>query len=153
MTATSRKTARVALGTLLTNALVGTGKLAQAVYDHPPADIVESPVVFVRSSGTQTSRKGIGQTKGFLSFVMEIMVYVAAANDDSGWTPAAAANTLDDIEADIRNVILTNPTNAAWAHLKPGEMPSQIVRLSASDTGGLPYDVEVIQVECNVYDT
>lgn len=153
MTATSRKTSRQALGALLTTALVGVGKLAQAVYAYPPADIVESPVVFIRSAGTQTKRRGTGQTKGFNNFRAEIMVYVAAANDDAGWTPSVAADALDDIEAVIRDVILTNPTNAAWANMASDDSHSQIVRLSAADTGGLPYDVEVIPVEFEIYDT
>ena len=153
MTATSRKTARGALGTLLKTALEGTGKLAQVVYAYPPADITESPVVFVRSAGTASKRKGIGQTKGYNRFYFEIMVYVAAANNDSGWTPGVAADALDDIEAVVRDTVLANPTNAAWTNMVLAEQPTEIVRLDAVSTGGLPYDVEVIGVEMEVYDS
>jgi hypothetical protein len=153
MTATSRKAARSALATLLNTALVGSGKPLQVAYGYPPADFVESPLLFIRSAGTITQRRGIGQTKGFNRFILEVVIYVAAANNDPGWTPAAAADALDDIEAGVREVILTNPTNAAWANLILADQVSEIYHLTADQAGGTPFDAEILRVEVEVYDT
>ena len=150
---TSRKTARKALAVLLTSALVGTGKPAQACYAYPPADFVESPMIFIRSAGTATQRKGIGQTKGFNRFFLEIMVYVLAANYETGWTQEAVADALDDIEAGVRDVLLTNPTNAAWTNLGIPDQVSEVYHLSADQSGGVVFDAEIIRVEVEVYDT
>ena len=53
MTITNRETVRDALGTLLSAALVGTGKPAQAFYGYMVGDFAgQSPVVVLTSSGT-----------------------------------------------------------------------------------------------------
>jgi hypothetical protein len=154
MSAASRKTSRKALGALLKSGLEGAGKLAQSVYDHPPAELTSSPVIFVRSARTKTKRRGIGQTKGFNTFRLEILACVVSANTDASWDGAAAADALDDLEAGIREIIQINPTNAAWANLKsPEDEETQITYLPGNVTGGLPYDVEIIPVEVEVYDT
>ncbi len=152
MTATSRKVSRKALGALLKTALEGVGKLAQAVYDHAPADFTQSPVVFVSSKGTNSKRQGMGQTQGYNKFRLEVYTYVAAANNDPGWTPDVAADALDDIEAVIREVILTNPNNAAWKNIRLFDEFTEVIHLSAEQASGIPYDVEVITVEVEVYD-
>lgn len=154
MSATSRKVARKALATVLGTTLVGVGLPTQSVLAYPPRSITTSPVVFVRSSGTQVKRQGIGQRKGFNRFRFEIMVYVIAASTlDGGPDPETVADALDDIEAGVRDTIILNPTNAAWTQLETLEQMTNIYRLPAIDTGGKPYDVEIIPVELEVYDT
>lgn len=149
---TSRKTARKALATLLTTALVGTGKPVQAVYAYPPADFVESPLIFIRSAGTVTQRNGIGQTKGYNRFRVEVVSYILAANNESGWTPDVVADAMDDIESGIREVLLTNPTNAAWNNMNMPDQSSEILHLTSDQAGGSVFDVEIFKAEIEVYD-
>lgn len=152
MSATSRKTARAALATLLNAALIGVSKPTQEVLAYPPTKITTSPLVFVRSAGTFPKRQGIGGTKGYNRFRFEIMVYVLAA-ETAGPTPAQSADALDDIEAAIRDVLLANHTNTGvWASLDMPQDFTNIFRLPGNDTGGKPYDVEIIPVEVEVYD-
>ena len=152
MIATSRKVSRKALAALLTAALVGDDKLAQAVYAYPPASFTESPLLFIRSAGTATKRRGIGQTKAYNRFTLEIVTYIAAANSDPGWTPEASADVFDDIEAAVREVLIVNPTNPAWADLEIPDQMTEVYHLSAEQAGGIPFDVEILKVEVKVND-
>jgi hypothetical protein len=154
MTLTSRKTSRAALATLL-SALTGVGQPAQYCYAYPPRKWEGSPIIYISSTSSQRLRRGIGQTKAFNTFGFDIVVGIAAANlTDAAYTPDVTEGLLDDMEAAISNIVITNPTNAAWAHLTLDEgQPTQIVRLTSDQTGTLPYDIEIISVEVEVYDT
>jgi hypothetical protein len=155
MSATSRKVSRIALAGLLSTALIGVGKPTQEVLAYPPRKITKSPLVFLRSAGRARRRRGIGQTKLLNRFRLEIMIYVAAASAETeGPDPDESADALDDIEATVSDVLADNPSNAAWMLLNMlEEEMSNIYRLSAQDTGGKPYDVEIIPVEVEVYDS
>jgi hypothetical protein len=154
MTASSRKTSRKALAGLLDTALSSYLSTGDHVTAYPPADFAASPKVFVRSAGTYSNRRGLGQTKGINKFKLEVMIYVAAANDDAGYTPETAADLLDDLEAACRATILANPSNAAWMAMRQIEGDkTEIIHLPGEATGGNPYDVEIIPVEVEVYDT
>ncbi len=152
MTATSRKSARAKLAELLETALVGAGKPTQQVAACP-VPITVSPLVFVRSAGSGADRQGIGGTSNFGKWQFEILIYVAAATNDSGISPEQAADALDDIEAAVRDVLIKNPqVQGYWQNLEPYTERSQVVRLPKPDSGGRAYDVEIIPVEVQFYD-
>jgi len=152
--ATSRKTARKALASLLDTALSSYLVSGDHVTAYPPADFTLSPKIFVRSAGTYSDRRGVGQQFGFNKFALEIWIYVSAANKDPGNTPEAVADLLDDIEAVVRKTILDNPKNAAWNAIRqPEGEKTEIVQLEGKATGGSPYDVEIMPVEVEIYDT
>jgi hypothetical protein len=152
LTHTSRKVARKALGLLLKTALEGASGLAQKVYDHAPADFTTSPVVCVRSGPALRKRWGIGQTKSNTKFKLEVLIYVLAGGKAAGWKPENAQDAFDDIEAAVSQIVITNPTNAAWASLTLAEQETEVLHLPAPDTGGFPYDVEIITAEVQAYD-
>jgi hypothetical protein len=158
MADTSRKVARKALGALLKAALEGTGKLAEAVYDHLPDSFGGvSPVVCVASSGTAPAGRGIGGSGVALNlFYYEIMVFTATP-EGALWTDEMAQDTQDDIEAVIRGVVRNNTTNLAWSQLKfsgqgRSTQPGDRSRMLPVKVGGLSYDLESIFVEAQVYD-
>jgi hypothetical protein len=158
MASVSRKAARKALGLLLQYALEGEGKLAQKVYDHLPDDFGgASPVVCISSSGTAPGGRGIGGTGIAQSkFFFEVMVFTAAP-EGALWTDENAQDAQDDIEAVIRDVIRTNTVNDAWSILRfSGQDRSTQVgersRMLPVKVGGMPYDLESIFVEAQVYD-
>lgn len=110
-----RQAAREKLGSLLVTALVGTGKLAQAVYDYRIGDFGgQSPVVTVSSRGSTHPPMTARGRRG--SFRLQVDVFVAYAAG-TGWTEADSEDVLDAIEAVIASVITDNPTSTAWASL------------------------------------
>jgi hypothetical protein len=153
LTFASRKTARAALGLILKNNLEGVGGLAQAVYDHAPADFATSPVVFVRSAPSLRKRVGIGQTKSINHCSLEILIYVLAGGDVTDWKPEDSQDAFDDLEAAVSQLVVQNPTNAAWKSLTLRDQPTEVFHLPAPDTGGFPYDVEIITVDVETHDT
>lgn len=113
MITSSRKTLRKAYAALLNTALVGTGKLAQAVYDYQVGDFKgASPVVCVTSAGALRQRLTFqGSTPAFW---LNIHVFVLYATEDASWTEAMAEDAIDDIEAVIAAVNDANQINASW---------------------------------------
>jgi predicted alternative tryptophan synthase beta-subunit len=106
-----RQAAREQLGSLLSTALVGTGKLAQAVYDYRIGDFAGlSPVVTVSSRGSIHPPMTVRGLRG--SYRLQVDTFVAYAA--TGWTEADSEDALDAIEAVIAGVIAANPTSTAW---------------------------------------
>ena len=151
--ATSRKTIRKAIGAALKTALEGTGKPAQAVYDHLPILFKASPVLCVASSGTKTTRKGIGGTTGFNLFRFQLMMFQVVPNTANGWNAADAQDAQDDLEMAVRDWVVDNPTNANWKHLRFVNGDGAFTEIIPVKVGGEEYDLETIEIEVEVYDT
>lgn len=143
--ASNRKTAREALATLLTTALVGSGKPVQALYDYRPADFGgQSPVVTVSSAGTRRRRMtAMGSRATPLLRVDMFVVY----SDQATWTEADTEDALDDLEATVAGVLDDNQRTAAWQALDYADASQ---RMSAV-IGGVEYAWESIQVAVEVY--
>jgi len=144
----SRETARDALATLLSTALVGVGKPAQAFYGYPVADFqAQSPVVVLSSAGSERDQEAIStRRKSFLSF--NIITFVLYQDTASSWTEDDAEDALDTIEATIDQVISANLTNGTtWADIGYNG------RTTAGNTsiGGDPYRYEIIPIRITVF--
>jgi hypothetical protein len=138
-----RQAAREKLGSLLSTALVGTGLLAQAVYDYRIGDFGgQSPVVTVSSRGSNHPAMTVRGLRG--SFRLQVDTFVAYAAG-TGWTEADSEDALDAIEAVIAGVIAANPTSTTWGSIAYAEATERF----DWEIGGIAYAHEqaVFQVE------
>ena len=138
MTVPNRETVRDALVTLLSAALVGTGKPCKSVLGYPADRISSSPLVCV-SSTTATSEKIAKVSWGWqFQFNIEILV---RWKDSSSWTQANAEDKLDAIWVIVGGVIEANQSNANWQVLEVVEDTCDLVAIS-----GDSYRREVIRI-------
>lgn len=141
----SRKTVRKLIAGLLSSALVGTGLPVQACYDYQIGDFGgQSPVVVVSSRGGGYSDLTFQGTNPVFEY--NVHVFVLYATEDGTWTESNAEDTLDDIEALIRQVLENNkkPT-MGWESIT-------LAGMSQTDSitiGGIEYRTElfVLRVE------
>lgn len=101
----NRETIRDALTTILTTALVGAGKPAQAVYGYQPADFRgQSPVVTISSGPIMRPPMTIAGNA--VECILDIHVFVLY--DDGGtWNEDDAEDRLDLIECTIADTLQT----------------------------------------------
>jgi hypothetical protein len=144
----TRETARDALATLLSAALVGSGKPAQAFYGYPVADFQnQSPVVVLRSAGSERTMETMStRRKSMLSF--DIISFTLYADPASGWTEANAEDKLDAIEQVVDETIAANLVNGTtWADIGyDGKSSAGNVTI-----GGEQYRYELIPIIITVY--
>lgn len=142
MTIKSRKEVREQLGSLLSSALVGSGKPAQAVYDYLKSSFDgQSPVVIVSSSGfdgqVQTT------TNWFATYDYEILVFVAREDTQ------LADDYLDETTQDVYETLRDNQQLAGYWNKLEWLDSTTIVPASV---GGDPYWMEPIPVRVWVYE-
>lgn len=136
---TDRKDYREDLGTLLSPLLVGTGKPAQAFYDHTESDFDgRSPVVCLASSGTNPDPMTVIGHR----YMHNINILVFVARDDPN-----ADDTLDTCYTTIADAVEGNRKTDNWKDLNFNG-PSNIVPVV---WGGDPYWVEEIPVSVEGY--
>lgn len=127
MSSTSRETARDALVTLLTTALVGPGLPAKTVTGAKVTSLKGlTPLVSILSAGTLRERLTFQGDKP--TFYLEVQVWVRQAC--TGWTNAQAEDALDTIESLIAAVIEGNRATAEWEALEyraPSEVREVVV--------------------------
>jgi hypothetical protein len=114
----TRETARDALASLLSAALVGTGLPAQAFYGYPVADFQsQSPVVVLRSAGSERTMETMStRRKSFLHY--DIISFTLYADAASSWTEANAEDKLDAIEQVVDETLAANLVNGTtWADI------------------------------------
>ncbi len=112
---TSRETARDALVTLLTAALVGTGLPVKTVTGSKVTSLSGlTPLVSVLSAGT--FREKMTYKGDMPTFGLEVQVWVL--QETTGWTNAQAEDALDSIEALIAGVIQDNRGGDVWEALE-----------------------------------
>lgn len=112
---TNRETARDALATLLTAALVGAGLPVKTVTNSNVKELEGlTPLVGVLSGGTMRERLTFQGDEA--TFYLEVQVFVLQAG--TGWTNAQAEDALDRIESLIAGVYEDNRGTANWAVLE-----------------------------------
>jgi|FLYN01.1.fsa_nt_gi hypothetical protein len=139
---------RTTFASLLQQALVGTGKPAQAVYDHQVGDFGgQSPVVFVASAPIR--RPPLTARGGRATVRLDVWVLVLYADPASGWTEADAEDRLDAIERAIAEVVRANQVNAIarWQAIDYAEATAP----DFIEIGGPTYRRERIPLQFEVY--
>jgi hypothetical protein len=144
----TRETARDALATLLSAALVGSGLPAQAFYGYPVADFQQqSPVVILRSAGSERTMETMSTRRRSLLHY-DIISFTLYADTASNWTEANAEDRLDAIEQVIDETLSANLVNGTtWADIGyEGKSSTGNVTL-----GGEQYRYELIPLLITVY--
>ena len=137
--ATSRKTARENLATLLEAQLVGTGKPVKTVSDSKVESLEgETPLVVVLSDGSNRERMTFQGDRATFYFLIQTWVLQSA----SGWTQAQAEDALDNIEALVAGTLEANQGGSYWEILAY-EGRSTILEAIVA---GVPYYVETAPV-------
>ena len=139
MTVPNRETVRDAFVTILSTALVGTGKPCKSVLGYPAARISSSPLVCVSSLSASEEKLSKASFGWQFVFQMEILV---KWKDGTSWTQANAEDKLDEIWVIIAGVIEANQGNANWSVLEITEDTCDMVAIS-----GNSYRREVMQVQ------
>jgi hypothetical protein len=149
MAATNRETARDSLTTLLTSALVGTGKPAQAVYGYKVGDFQgQSPVVLVTSAGSERAEATYSQWRN--TFSLSIMVFVLYADPATGWGEDDAEDRLDLLEKTIADTLRANYSYAGGWDRIIVDGASQVLEV---DLAGDQYLLEIIPVKAGLDDS
>lgn len=148
MTITNRETGRDALVSLLSSALVGTGKPAQAVYGYLKGDFGgESPVVVVTSGGTLPDQRAI-TSRQKNEFYLTIYTFTAYAIAGTTWGEDDVEDRVDLLEKTIRETIASNRSTTSWAFIEyEGRSTVDTVLIS-----GVEYKREAIPVRMIIYD-
>lgn len=144
----SRATIRAAIAALLESALVGTGKPAEAVYDHLKPDFGgASPVVAVASAGS--NRAAFAGRGPRVEHELDIYVFVlrAEAGVEESYSAEEADAALDAIEAKVAEVVAANEETADW-HLAQYAGESTII---TAEIGGEQYWMERIPLRFTLY--
>jgi hypothetical protein len=115
----NRETLRDALATLLSAALVGTGKPCVAVYGYSPGDFGgQSPIVTVTSWNTERSLLHLGDAIFDMTAGLLVEVWALWQDAAGSYTEATAEDALDLIEKMIADVVRDNYRTATWSMLK-----------------------------------
>ena len=143
--ASNRETVRDALATLISTAMVGTGKPVQAVYNYRPSEFGgQSPVVTVSSQGSERPRLSFagGQATHFL----QVDVFVLY-NDQASWTEDLAEDRLDLIESMLADIVDPRQRYSSWEAIGYEERSRRI----AVVIGGVEYAWESITIGIRVF--
>lgn len=143
----ARSTVRKAFAELLDDALVGSGKPAQVVYDYQVGDFAgASPVVVVSSGPIQRLIENFGNCDHAV-ILLNVYVFVLYADNASGWDEADAEDAIDAIEQIIAETVINNQHRAEWNSAAYVEAPTD---LAGVVIGGQEYRRELIQVRFEV---
>ena len=132
---TSRETARDALVTLLTTALVGVGLPVKTVTGSKVESLSGlTPLVSVLSAGSLRERLTFQGDSATFSFDVQTWVLQSVA----GWTNAQAEDALDRIESIIAGVYEAARGTANWEVVEYAG-PTTVLEISVA---GIPYYME-----------
>lgn len=141
----SRETVRKAFASVLQATLV-SGGLAQAVYGYQVGDFGgQSPVVVVASGPILRERRSLGPCYHTTATLM-VYVFVAYADQASGWTEADAEDRIDAIEVSVADALLANTSTINWSDGRYVQ-PTQ---LDGVEIGGKEYRRELITIEMEI---
>lgn len=141
MAIVNRKTSRAQLAVLLAAALVGSGKPVQTVYAYQVGDFdAKGPVVAITSGGASRAQRAIA-TRQDSAFRLNVHVFVPYSA--TGWTEANSEDALDDIEAIIAGVLVTNRVLPGYWDFIEYDGNSEV---DAIFEGGILYRHETIAV-------
>jgi hypothetical protein len=140
MSVPTRKDCRKQLTTLLTAGV----PTAQEVIAYQKAELSgASPVVMCVSAGSdRPPPRSFGS-----SFFLGIMVFVLHSDPDSGWTEENAEDALDDIEAEVTQVVTDNARLKGYWEALQFDGTSAVSRISIS---GRFYLYEALSVHVEV---
>lgn len=117
MSITNRETKRDALATLLSAALVGAGKPAQAFYGYKVGDFAgQSPVVVLSSAGTEPEQRAVSSRQKNL-FYFIIYTFTLYAEEGTDWGEDDAEDRVDLLEKTTRETLADNRSNDDWAFI------------------------------------
>ena len=143
--ASNRETARDALATLISTAMVGTGKPVQAVYNYRPADFGgQSPVVTVSSSGSQRPRMTFAG--GQAHFYLQVDMFVLY-NDQASWTEDLSEDRLDLIESTLAGILDANQRYSPWEAIGFTDRSQRVDVV----VGGVEYARETVTIVAEVF--
>jgi len=114
---TSRETVRDAVATLLSTAMVGTGLLAQAVYNYQVDDFAEQSPVIVVSSGPAHRGRLDSQELGDTAFAIDIHVFVLYSLAGGTWTELQSEDSLDALEKKVIDTLVDGFDAQPWLFL------------------------------------
>lgn len=148
MTIANRETTRDALAALLSAALVGTGKPAQAFYGYMVGDFgSKSPVVALTSSGTEQEQRAV-TSRQKNSFYFTIFTFTVYAQDGTTYGEDDVEDLVDLLEKTIRETLANNRSTANWALIEyDGRSVVESVMVAGEE-----YRREAIPVRVDVYD-
>lgn len=147
MTITNRETVRDALGTLLSSALVGTGKPAQAFYGYMVGDFAgQSPVVVLTSAGSEPEQRQVTSRQKnsfyFTIFTFTLYAQISTYGEDD------VEDVVDLLEKTIRKTLADNRSTANWAFIEyDGRTTVDTVMIAGEE-----FRREAIPVRVEVYD-
>lgn len=163
MTLPDRSQVRVEFAALLKAALVGEGKLVQALYPYSIGDLAgQSPVVVVGSGGAE--RKRLTPRTGRAAYVLEVWIFVLYAELDKPnpdgvgplklgldgqpvWDEADSELALDQIEAQVGELLSSSPRGASWKSVDyAGPSTVDIIPI-----GGIAYRRELVPLRFEVF--
>lgn len=141
--AISRKDVRSKLAELLAVSCTS----AQEVLAYQPSDIGVTPAVYVRSNSAD--RPPLTVRGKFTRFGFDILILVLQADRQHPqvWTEDKAEDLLDDIEAQVCDMMSTNRVVAGYWDGLNYSQPSIIEHF---DDQGIPYLLEVVKVIAEV---
>lgn len=138
--ASGRETARDALVTLLTTALVGAGLPVKTVSGSKLTSLEGvTPAVIVLSRGSIREAMTFAGDRGIFNFSVQTWVLQSGAS----WTYAQAEDALDDIESRIAAVYEANDRTANWEILQH-DGPTTVAEVPVA---GVPHYIENIPTQ------
>lgn len=139
MANTNRKDLRDDLKTLFTDELVGENLPVKTVEDSKVTSLEgETPLLSILSAGSTRGRMTPEGFRAGFRFTLQVWVIQSM----SGWSYADAEDALDDIEADIADIISDNAVTSDWDHLElDGES-----EVNEAVVSGVPYYMESIPI-------
>lgn len=147
----NRKTARQALAALFTTSLTGSGKPCEAFYRYRIGKFDgKSPVGVLMSAGSKRPKISVGISAARdITLYFDLYIFVAYADQSTGWTDENSEDKLDDIEKLIADTVADNERSAGnWESLTMGDRSETGEFVSI--IGGLSYRREVFPLEMRV---
>lgn len=140
----NREAVRDQFAQLLSDALVGVGKPAEAVYNYQVGDLEgKSSVVVVTSAG---SGRGSVVIANDTILLLEVVTFVLYASEN--WTEAQSEDQLDLLEKSISDVVVDANDRGIWQSVEfNGESTIDVI-----DIGGTDYRYEVIPLRITAWD-
>lgn len=133
---------RATLRSTLAALLAGHLPTAQRIYAYLPGTLGgETPIVALASAGTRRERMTARGSRPV--FYVDVHVFALYASTTDGWTEEDAEESIDQIEAGVRDFIDATPTGEHWRSIRYGDRS----RIDTILEEGFTYRHEVIPLE------
>lgn len=140
-----RLAARLELGELIANNLVGVGKIAQSMFSYQASDFRgHSPVIVVTSAGIGRERSEYADYDSVA--VLDVHLFTLYAEQGTDYDEAEAEDIADQLEQAVAQLIADHTHGTAWGDLWiEGE-----TALDALLLNGAEYKHEVMRVKARL---